>query len=226
MYLYFRLGIIGIAIGSGLSLFVLLAQAGTYQTTVAECQKRTGLSESLCKGIIKNNLTVESCKKQTGLSDEECTQRIEEIRNDPEFSGATSGEVSPVATEEDAASPIARPTSSSEVVIMELRVKKERQLLELHSRTKALASFLKEKGVDVSVVENNFGEFEKKSEALLMAYDMFRTTYRDTMNDSDSTKQAIREKAREGVNYSRSSLIEYYRVNIFDPLRTAYQETL
>lgn len=223
MHFLSRIILIGLGIGLGLGSFVVFAEAGTYQTTLAECQKRTGLSASLCKGLIKNNLTVESCKKQTGLSDDECAKRIEEIRNDPEFAGTATPVNTPPRTNMSS-DPIAQPMSTDESGVGGLRVKKERQLVELQSKTRTLMNFLKERGADVSVAEKNFGEFEKKSQELLFAYEAFQATYIDTMNDSTATKEAIRDEARGMVTRSRTILLEYYRTNIFNPLRTAYQQ--
>lgn len=223
MPIYFRIALVSFGIGFGLASFAVFAKAGTYQTTLAECQKRTGLSASLCKGFIKNNLNVESCKKQTNLSDEECTKRIEEIKNDPEFSGnAAPVSIRPTDTS-IGSNPVARPVTPDESGVKGLRAKKERQLVELQSKTKILMNSLKEKGADVAAIEKNFGEFEKKSEELLSAYDAYQATYVDTMNDPTSTKEAIRDEARAIVTRSRTVLLEYYKTSILNPLRAVYQ---
>lgn len=219
-----RIILIIFGIGFGLGSFVVFAKAGTYQTTLAECQKRTGMGAGLCKGLIKNNLNVESCQKQTGLSDTECAKRIEEIRNDPEFSGTnTPVNVRPTYTNEGAESAV-QPVVADESGVKGLRAKKERQLAELQAKTRMLINFLKEKNVDVSTIESNFGEFEKKSEELLFAYTSYQSTYADTMNDSNSTRESIRYEARAIVTRSRTILLDYYRTNVFNLLRTAYQQ--
>lgn len=223
MHISFRSILVGIGVGLGVCSFAWFAEAGTYQVALAECQKRTGLGEGICKTLIKNNLSVESCKKQTSLSDDDCAKRIKEIQNDPDFSGIKTSPIRPSIKPSTPLPTSATSTSQGVARISELRIKKERELTELQSRTEALIRFSREKGMDVSAVESALSEFKKKSEELLLAYDTFRQTYADTMNDPASTRKAIREEARGLVNRSRSSLLEQYRAQIFDPLRVMWR---
>ncbi len=206
--------------------FVVCAQAGTYQTALAECQKRSGFGAGFCKTLIKNNLNVASCKKQTGLSDDECTQYIEEIKNDPEFSGVktvTPSSPSPSSSSSsssDTISSVVKSKTSGELKIIELRSKKERELRDLQAKTLSLINYFKNAGVDMTAIEKSFIEFEVRSKELLSAYDSFRSAYVSTSNDQSTTRRAIREEARNVVNNSRSSLVEYYKQNILNLLRT------
>jgi hypothetical protein len=223
-----RIGIVSISIGFGLSFFVMFAQAmSTYQATLAECQKRTGLSAGLCKSLVKKNLNVESCKKQTGLSDGECAKRIEEIKNDPEFSGRPASVPSRLTTPDERSAPSGdSPAEESGDAVVIWRAKKERELRELQARTKAIINFFRDKGADVTDVEARFGEFEKKSDELLVAYDTFQAVYVSTVSDPPATRKAIREEARDMVTRSRNSLVEYYRSNILTVLIVVREQIL
>lgn len=212
----YRISIVSMSIGFGLCSFVLFAQAmSTYQTTLAECQKRTGLSAGLCKTLVKNNLNVESCKKQTGLSDGECTKRIEEIKNDPEFSGrSTPAPTRSTSSDERSAPSVDLPAREGGDIVAAWRTKKERELGELQARTRAIITFLKERGADVTDAEAHLVEFEKKSDELLVAYDTLQAAYVSTASDLPATQKAIRGEARDMVTRSRGSFVEYYRSNI------------
>jgi hypothetical protein len=224
-----RFSIFSLLIGTSLSVgfFVLSAQgATTYQMTLAECQKRTGLSAGLCRTFIKKNLNVENCKKQTGLSDEACTTRIEEIKNDPEFSGVSTPTTSRSNTSDERAARSVSVATQSGDGIVELRTKKERALTELRSKTEKAILFLKERGAEVSVLEANFGELEKKSDELLLAYTLFQDVYAGTAQDPVVTRQAIRAEARGMVDRSRNAFVEYYQSNILSLLLIAREQIL
>lgn len=210
------------AVGPFLSL---PASAGTYRVVLDECKKKTGLGESMCKSLVKNNLNVESCMKRAGLSEKECAKRIEEIKNDPEFTGVKTPSASPAtpATPVAPGRTLALPQNSvrNDDLIGRVRSKKEADISELGKRTESVLAFLRTKGVDTTAIEAQFPELEKRATALLSAYDTYRAAYIGTMKDNESTRLAVRGDARAAVLAAKNALVEHYRLNILTPIRVA-----
>ncbi len=211
-------------------IFSLSARAETaLQTVVAECRQQTGFGESTCKTLVRKHMNVERCKEYTGYSDEECAKKIEEIKNDPEFS---SGTVSPAPTPSITKTPqsslagLPPITPRTNGTLAGLREKKERDLLALWKRTETMTNFLKSKGVDTQSIETAFPEFQNRSEKLLSAYDTYRAAYEGTAKDSAAIKKSVRGEARENIVQSMRNLVEYYQKSILMPLRIAYEGTL
>lgn len=228
MSLVYRIGIVGMGISLGVGVTVLSVHAmSTYQMTLAECQKRTGLSMGLCKSLIKNNLNVASCKKQTGLSDEECAKRIQEIKNDPEFSGKGASVPDRSTSSDDRyASFEDRSTPIRDIDIASWRTKKEREVAELKARTWAMIDAFKGKGASVIDVEDRLREFEGKSNELLATYALLQSVYTSTAGDPRATRQVIRAEARDAVIRSKNVLVEYYRTNILSVLVALHEQKL
>ena len=198
--------------------------AGTYRVVLDECKKRTGLGDSMCKSLVKNNLTIESCKERAGLSEADCAKRIEEIKKDPEFTNTKT--VSPVPSIEAPTSParslnLPRTSVQNNDVIGKIRSKKEGELSELGKRTELIVASLKGQGIDTKAIESNFPELEKRAADLLSAYDTYRAAYLGTRKDSSSVQASVRGDARNVVLVARNAFIDYYRLNILAPLRLA-----
>lgn len=200
--------------------------AGTYRVVLDECKKRTGLGESFCKSIVKNNLNVKSCMEKASLSEKECEKRIQEIKNDPEFTGVSQVPVSTTPTQTAPGVPshsiaLERTTIQYDDLIGRIRSKKENNLIDLGKRTESILAILRKQGVNTTHIEENFPEFEKKVANLLAAYDTFRAAYIGTTKDSDSVKAAVRGDARTAVVISLNELVDYYRNQILAPIRIA-----
>lgn len=203
--------------------------ASALQTIVAECRQRTGFGESTCKTLVRKHMNVERCKEYTGYSDEECVKKIEEIKNDPEFSsnGTIPSPAPAVAkTPEPSLSGLPAITPRTSNTLAGLREKKERDLLALWKRTETMTNFLKEKGVDTRSIEAAFPEFQSRSENLLSAYDTYRAAHDGTAKDPEATRRSVRGEARENTVQSMRSLVEFYQKSILMPLRIVYEETL
>ncbi|MFZ1654823.1 MAG: hypothetical protein WAT84_03270 [Candidatus Moraniibacteriota bacterium] len=202
----------------------LLHAASALELVVGECQKRTGFGESTCTTLIKKYMNVERCKEYTGYSDAECVQKIEEIKND--FGSVSTGTNVPAPPRKDET---ARPVSEAlppidaqgSVTLGSLREKKERDLVALWKRTELLTQSLKDRGVDTQSIEAHFPEFEKRAEALLAAYDTYRSVHERTSGDSPTTRSTIRRDARQKVIQAKDQVLDYYRTSILIPLRTA-----
>ncbi len=213
-----------VLISAGFFLSVPVS-AGTYRVVLDECKKQTGLGEGMCKSLVKNNLNVESCMKRAGLSEKECAKRIEEIKNDPEFTGVKSAPATastPVApTTPGRTLMLPQNSARNDDLIGRIRSKKEADISELGKRTESMLAFLRSRGVDTTSIEAQFPELEKRAGILLSAYDTYRATYIGTMKDDQSTRTAVRGDARRVVLTARDALIEHYRVNILVPIRVA-----
>jgi hypothetical protein len=201
-----------------------LNAASTLELVVGECQKRTGFGESTCTTLIKKYMNVERCKEYTGYSDAECVQKIEEIKND--FGSVPTGTNSPAPPRKDevrrpALEELAPIDAQGSVTLDDLRERKEYDLVALWKRTELLTQLLKDRGVDTQSIEVHFPEFEKRAEALLAAYDTFQSAYERTSKDSPVMRSTIRRDARQKVIQAKDQLLDYYRVNILIPLRTA-----
>lgn len=211
------------AVFLGFASIPFLASAGTYRIVLDECKKKTGFGETACKSLVKNNLNIESCMKRAGLSEKECAKRIEEIKNDPEFTGkpaSTSAVTVPPKTDSRS---ITLPTSSirNDDIVGRIRSKKEADLIELGKHTEKIIEFLRSKGVDTTPIESHFPEFEKKIQNVLSAYDTYRAAYIGTLKDSGSVRETVRSDARATVVLARDEMIEFYRKNILNPIRMA-----
>ncbi len=202
------------------------AMAGTYRVVLDECKKRTGLGESFCKSIVKNNLNVKSCMEKANLSEKECEKRIQEIKSDPEFTGVSQTPAPSTPVQSPIGSPVhsiavERATVQYDDLIGRIRSKKENNIIDLSKRTESVLTALRKQGVDTTHIEESFPEFEKKVANLLGAYDTFRVTYMGTAKDSDSVRAAVRGDARTAVIVSLNDLIDFYRNKILAPIRIA-----
>ncbi|MFA9262076.1 MAG: hypothetical protein ACEQSB_01815 [Undibacterium sp.] len=200
--------------------------AGTYRVVLDECKKRTGLGESVCKSLVKNNLTVQSCMERAGLSEKECSKRVEEIKNDPEYTGVKQGEAPQTPSQTPSATPgrtLALPQTTTQYndLIGRIRSKKENSLIDLEKRTESILAFLRTRGVDTAPIEASFPELEKKVTTLLGAYDTFRVAYIGTVKDTESVKAAVREDARVAVRVAANDLVDFYQTKILTPIRVA-----
>lgn len=214
--------VILISVGFFLSVPV---SAGTYRVVLDECKKKTGLGESVCKSLVKNNLNIESCMKRAGLSEKECAKRIEEIKNDPEFTGVKSVPAVPStpAVPVVPGRTLALPQNSvrNDDLIGRVRSKKELDISELGKRTESILGFLRSKGIDTTPIEAQFPELEKRATNLLSAYDTYRAAYIGTMKDDQPTRTAVRGDARAALLVARDAFIEHYRTSILVPIRVA-----
>lgn len=182
--------------------------------------------------IIRNNLTVENCMERSGLSEAECKVKIEDIKDDPEFSGKPALGTPKVPIKKPAYNPSnfsGRESTESVAgagTLAQLRTKKERDLQALWEKTQFLTNLLKEQGVGVGEIEAAFPEFERRSEALLAAYDTYRSVYEGTIRDTATTRAAMRSRAQEPLEQAIRELVEYYEEKILLPLRAASERSL
>ncbi len=204
--------------------------ASALETVIAQCRQRTGFGESTCKTLVKKYMNVERCREYTGYSVAECTQKIEEIQRDPDFS---SGEVpsspkpSPVThTSEPALSNLPPILPRANATLAGLREKKERDMSVLWQRTEAMIALLKDRGIETQLIEAALPELKNRSAELLSAYDTYRAAYEGTVQDSAATQKPVRRAARERVVQSSRRLVEYYQQSILQPLRVAYEKSL
>lgn len=214
MHIFFQV----LTLGS-LAAFSLSIHAATpLETVIRECRERTGFSDATCKTLVKKYMNVERCKEYTGYSDDECARKIKEIKEDPELSGEQTRP--DVLTSTPPLSELVVPEPRKVIsTLPELREKKERDLLALWERTKAVTDILKSRGVDTAAIENAFPEFETKAEDLLTAYDAYITVYEQTKKDTPDVRQSIRLNAKEKVGQAQRALIDYYRIHILAPIR-------
>jgi hypothetical protein len=89
-----------------------------------------------------------------------------------------------------------------------------------------MTNMLKDRGVDTQVIEAAFPEFERRAEALLGAYDTYRSVFEGTTKEATATHKAILEDARWKVIQAKESLIGYYQTKILLPLRTAHEQNI
>ncbi len=198
--------------------------ATTLETVVGECKQRTGFGDATCKTLVKKHMNVERCKEYTGYSDEECAKKIEEIKNDPEFS---SGQTTPSVSSPAPPSPEVPVVKSRDTnTLSSLREKKERDLLLLWKRTEAVTNIVKSKGTDTAVIESTFPEFQARAEELLAAYDAYLAVYERTKRDAPSARQSVRLDSRNRINQAQRALVDYYQTRILMPLRIAHEQAL
>lgn len=173
-------------------------------------------------------MNVERCKEYTGFSDAECTEKIKEIREATNASGDTGAVPSPVSGGAKVSVPSELPpiVPRSDKSLTGLRAKKEQDLIALWKRTEAITGVLRDRGVDTRQIEASFPEFERRAESLLGAYDTYRLVYDRTSKDSAKTRASIRDDARQKVIRAKDDLVEYYQVNILQPLRVAQAKVL
>lgn len=219
-------------VGTTVSLFVVapvLRAASALELAVGECKKRTGFGDSTCTTLIKKYMNVDRCKEYTGYSDAECAQKIEEIKNESITAPSLSETPSSTVTKPDvppASGALPPITSRSDGTLTGLREKKERDLIALWKRTEAMTNMLKDRGVDTQAIEAAFPEFERRAEALLGAYDTYRSVSDGTAKEAQAARPAILEDARWKVVQAKESLIEYYQTTILLPLRTAHEQNI
>lgn len=220
-------GSLGVLAFSGPVVFSFSAEAATVlETIVSECQERTGFGAATCKTLVKKYMNVERCKEYTGYSDEECAKKIEEIREDPEFSENQAVPNVPSAEPSSPATVVPTSRSHDANTLSSLYEQKERDLLALWQRTEAMTNILKSKGADTGAVESAFPEFQTRAEELLAAYDAYRAVYERTQQDTLAVRQSIRLDARNRINQAQRVLIDHYQIYILGPLRIAREQAL
>lgn len=201
-----------------------VSAATVLETVVGECKQRTGFGDATCKTLVKKYMNVERCKEYTGYSDEECTQKIEEIKKDPEFSEGQAVPNTPSSKPSSSEVPVVKSRNTN--VLSSLREKKERDLLALWKRTEAVTNILQSKGVDVSVIESAFPEFQERAEELLAAYDFYLAVYERTKRDTPAMRQSVRLDARGRINQAQRAFVDHYQMRILAPLRIAREQAL
>lgn len=213
-----------IALGSLMTFSFSASAATALETVVGECKQRTGFGDATCKTLVKKYMNVERCKEYTGYSDEECAKKIEEIKKDPEFSGGQAAPNTPPSSPSPSGAPVLQ--SRNTTTLSSLREKKERDLLALWKRTEAVTNILKSKGVDTSVIESTFPEFQERAEELLAAYDAYLAVYERTKRDTSAARQSVRLDARSRINQAQRALIDHYQTRILAPIRIAREQVL
>lgn len=194
--------------------------ATTLETVVAECKKRTNFSDATCTTLIKKYMNVERCKEYTGWGDEECKKKIEEIKNDPEFTGGTTNSPSSSSGNKGTKPKTGTVTTDQSLeTARRIRAKKESDLILLWKRTENITRYLKDKGMDTGSIETHFPEFERKAEAVLAAYDTYIGVAERAPSDQAVRRQML-EDARGGIERALFDLTGFYRSNIFSPLNT------
>lgn len=200
---------------------MLLAASNDADVVIAECKKRTGLSDASCLSLLKKYMTVERCQEYTNLSAKECEEKIKILKEDPKIQGKTEPPKTPTTPTNPSVTPSTpsvtgggTSTNLRERILQAKREKEQRFAL-IEEETKAMIAYLKQVGQDAANLENMMKEFQQKKQSTLLAYDQYQS-----MAESASVKESFAlEGPRQAVLRVLRDTTEYYRSVLLPEIR-------
>lgn len=193
------------------------------ETTIAECQKRTGMGRESCIGFIKKYMNVERCQEYTKLSASDCEKRLDNLRKSPEFREPSKGGVTSTPPKRALAPSLPTPlTVSSQGTlkerIAEVRRDREERFRIIHNETNKVISFLKAQGRDTVALEQHVDVFVQKQQAVLAAYDQYAR-----LAEADPGKRPSLAEPRKIVAEILTDTLQYYRTTVLSVLRQSLE---
>ncbi len=221
LFLFPTLAFLGLVlIGGGFSERVLAASSDA-DMIIAECKKRTGLSDTSCVSLLKRYMTVERCQEYTKLSAKECEEKIKSLKEDPKFQGKQEApKTSTSLTPSRSLVPmppvaVIQPSSNLRERILQAKREKEQRFALIQGETNAMIAYLKEQGRETTNLEVMVKEFEQKKQSTLLAYDQ----YQSIVESTSSTENFSLEGPRQTVLRVLRDTTEYYRSVLLPEVR-------
>ncbi len=222
-FLFFILVLFGLVVSESGFSGVVLAASSDADVIIAECKKRTGLSETSCLSLIKKYMTVDRCQEYTNLSAKECEEKIKALKEDPKLQGKSVAQKPPTTgvTPPPAPTPsvpeIATPTNLRERILQAKREKEQRFML-IQEETKAMVAYLKQAGHDTVGIETMMKEFDQKKQSTLLAYDQYQSIAESASSEEgfalDGPRQTVLRVLRDTTEYYRNTLLPAVRQQV------------
>lgn len=195
----------------------VLAATDDADVVVAECKKRTGLSDSGCIVLIKKYMTTERCQEYTDLSAKECEKRIASLKEDPKFQGKKETTTPPLSKNtiqpdfEPQAVAYPAPTTLRERILAAKR-EKEKHFALVQAETEAVIVYLRHNGQDTQILETALREFEQKKRAVFLAYDRYQSIAESVQSTEgfafEGPRLTVLEVLRDATGYYRSIVLK------------------
>lgn len=200
----------------------LLWAASEAETVITECQNRTGMGRESCIGFVKRYMNVERCQQYAKLSASECEQKLERIRQSPEFRDPSLGTIKESITKVLPKPTVSEAPKSGGISVFEEAIRSAKQdrvarwqLVQEH--TEEVINYIEQRGQGVGSLREMLQTLSLKRQAIVSAYDVVLTTWNST-HDTEAVR-VERKKLQETLK----DTARYYRDTVLPELRRSLQ---
>lgn len=223
LFLFFIIVLLGLVVSENGFSGIVLAASNDADLIIAECKKRTRLSETSCLSLIKKYMNVDRCQEYTNLSAKECEEKIKALKEDPKLQGKPEVQKPPTIT---ITPPVPSAPSVPGIVtsvnlrerILRAKHEKEQRFTLIQEETKAMISYLKQAGQDTTSIETMVKEFDQKKQSTLLAYDQYQSIAESTSSGEDfvleEPRQTVLRVLRDTTEYYRNTLLPAVRQQV------------